>query len=83
MAERFASKENPLKTAPFDARFPNQNQARHCWQNYIDFHRCRKVKGEDYDPCMYFHRVYKSMCPNAWVEKWDEQREEGRFPGKI
>ena len=23
------------------------------------------------------------MCPNEWVEKWDTQREEGRFPGKI
>jgi cytochrome c oxidase subunit 6b len=70
-------------TAPFDARFPNQNQTRNCWQNYMDFHRCQKVKGEDYEPCLYFQRVYHSMCPSAWIEKWDEQREEGRFPGKI
>ncbi|XP_014672562.1 PREDICTED: cytochrome c oxidase subunit 6B1-like [Priapulus caudatus] len=72
-----------LKTAPFDARFPNQNQTRNCWQNYVDFHRCVKAKGDDYEPCQYFKRVYRSLCPNAWVDKWDEQREEGSFTGKI
>ena len=25
-------------------RFPNQNQTRNCWQNYVDFHRCQKLK---------------------------------------
>jgi hypothetical protein len=28
----------------FDARFPNCNQTRHCWQSYVDFHRCIKLK---------------------------------------
>ncbi|XP_076326437.1 cytochrome c oxidase subunit 6B isoform X2 [Tachypleus tridentatus] len=72
-----------LSTAPFDARFPNQNQTRNCWQNFVDFYRCRKVKGDDYEPCNYFKKVYQSLCPNSWVEKWQEQIEEGRFPGKI
>ena len=37
--------ETPLKqTIPFDPRFPNQNQTRNCWQNYVDFHRCQKLK---------------------------------------
>ena len=37
--------EDPLKqTIPFDPRFPNQNQTRNCWQNYVDFHRCQKLK---------------------------------------
>ena len=37
--------ENPLKqTIPFDPRFPNMNQTRNCWQNYVDFHRCQKLK---------------------------------------
>jgi len=39
--------------------------------------------GEDFAPCNYFQKVYKSMCPNAWVEKWDDQRESGTFPGRI
>ncbi|XP_077864101.1 cytochrome c oxidase subunit 6B1-like [Saccoglossus kowalevskii] len=71
------------KTAPFDARFPNQNQTKNCWQNYVDFYRCQKVKGEDYEPCTYFKKVYRSLCPNKWVESWDEQREAGTFAGKI
>ncbi|KAK7112202.1 cytochrome c oxidase subunit 6B1-like [Littorina saxatilis] len=75
--------EYEVKTAPFDARFPNQNQTRNCWQNFVDFHRCKKIKGDDYEPCEYFKRVYRSLCPNAWVEKWDEQIEGGVFPGKI
>ena len=56
---------------------------RYCWQSYIDFHRCQKIKGEDFAPCEYFKKVYTSMCPIAWVEKWDEQREQGNFPGRI
>lgn len=72
-----------LKTAPFDPRFPNTNQTRYCYQSYLDFHRCQKARGTDYEPCQYFYRVYNSMCPNSWIEKWDEQREEGTFPGNI
>lgn len=75
-------KEN-LDTAPFDPRFPNQNQTKYCYQSYLDFHRCQKVKGSNYDACNYFQRVYKSLCPNAWVEKWDSLRDEGAFPGKV
>ncbi|PIK45450.1 putative cytochrome c oxidase subunit 6B1 [Apostichopus japonicus] len=71
------------KTAPFDARFPNQNQTKNCWQNYVDFHKCQKSKGEDYEPCEWFRRVYKSMCPIKWVETWDSQVEEGSFPSRI
>ncbi|CAD5119696.1 DgyrCDS8288 [Dimorphilus gyrociliatus] len=72
-----------IKTAPFDARFPNQNQTKNCWQNYVDYHRCHKIKGEDYEPCEYFKRVYQSLCPNEWTAKWDEQRDNGSFPAKI
>ena len=62
-----ASKEIKLETAPFDARFPNVNQTRHCWQNYVDFHKCVKVKGEGAPVCDYFQKVYRSMCPVSWV----------------
>ncbi|XP_035228899.1 cytochrome c oxidase subunit 6B1-like [Stegodyphus dumicola] len=83
MSASIMSGEKQFWTAPFDPRFPNTNQTKNCWQNYLDYHRCRKAKGEDYAPCEYFKRVYNSICPNAWTDKWDEQREEGRFPGKI
>jgi hypothetical protein len=35
----------------FDARFPNQNQTKHCWQNYVDYHKCIIAKGEEFAPC--------------------------------
>ncbi|KAI2648763.1 Cytochrome c oxidase subunit 6B1 [Labeo rohita] len=36
MAEDIQQKLEKYRTAPFDARFPNQNQTRNCWQNYLD-----------------------------------------------
>ena len=39
----------------FDARFPNQNQTKHCWQNYVDYHKCILAKGEDFKPCRQVH----------------------------
>nr|KAI8766401.1 cytochrome c oxidase subunit 6B-like [Biomphalaria glabrata] len=68
---------------PFDARFPNQNQTRNCWQNYVDYYRCQKLKGEDYAPCEYFKKVFTQLCPGFWVEQWDDQRANGAFAGKI
>ncbi|XP_067911782.1 cytochrome c oxidase subunit 6B1 [Heterodontus francisci] len=86
MAEDIQAKLKNYKTAPFDARFPNQNQTRNCFQNYLDFQRCTKVltaKGADTTPCEWFRRVYKSLCPISWINKWNDQLEEGTFPGKI
>ncbi|XP_026461616.1 cytochrome c oxidase subunit 6B2-like [Ctenocephalides felis] len=76
-------KPEDLKTAPFDPRFPNQNQTKYCYQSFLDFHRCKKVRGDGYAPCDYFKNVFTSICPMEWVENWNTQIEEGRFPGKI
>ncbi|KIN02509.1 hypothetical protein OIDMADRAFT_52347 [Oidiodendron maius Zn] len=67
----------------FDARFPNQNQTKHCWQNYVDYHKCILAKGEDFAPCRQFFLAYKSLCPSSWCERWDEQRENGTFPARL
>ncbi|KAI9865586.1 MAG: Cytochrome c oxidase subunit 6B [Vezdaea acicularis] len=70
----------------FDARFPNQNQTKHCWQNYVDYHKCIIAKGEDFPPCRQgakFFLAYQSLCPGAWKERWDDQRENGNFPVKL
>ncbi|KYQ47649.1 Cytochrome c oxidase subunit 6B2 [Trachymyrmex zeteki] len=75
--------ETKWQTAPYDPRFPNQNQTRYCYQSYIDFHRCKKKHNENYEACQYFKRVFKSMCPNTWVEKWDGQVEAGTFAGRV
>ena len=44
MAEDIRTKIKSYQTAPFDSRFPNQNQTRNCWQSYLDF---PTVKGSD------------------------------------
>ncbi|KZP27304.1 cytochrome c oxidase subunit VIb [Athelia psychrophila] len=75
-----------LQTAGFDARFPNTNQTRHCFQNYTDYFKCIAAKGDDYAPCKQFKRAYNSLCPSAYlllIEKWDDQRENGTFPANL
>eukprot|EP00178_Gracilaria_changii_P005224 TRINITY_DN18531_c0_g1_i1.p2 TRINITY_DN18531_c0_g1~~TRINITY_DN18531_c0_g1_i1.p2 ORF type:complete len:106 (-),score=12.90 TRINITY_DN18531_c0_g1_i1:32-349(-) len=79
----FGDRMEGVFSVPYDPRFPNQNQTRNCYQNYLDYHRCQKAKGEDYQPCEWFKKVYTHLCPSAWHEKWDTQREEGVFPGNI
>ncbi|KAI9004929.1 kinase-like domain-containing protein [Hyaloraphidium curvatum] len=51
-------------------------------ENFVDFHRCAKAKGDDFPPCLAFKKAYLSLCPSAWVEKWTEQLENGTFPAK-
>jgi len=77
------AEESPLKTAQADPRFPNQNQTKHCWQNYVDYHRCVNAKGEDFAPCKVFFSTFSSLCPTGWVQKWDEQRENGIFAANL
>merc|ERR1711994_1109239 len=76
-------KDSQLQTAPYDSRFPNTNQARNCWQNYVDYHRCINKKGEDFEPCQFFFKNFNTLCPFEWVEKWDDQRDNGSFPTKL
>lgn len=70
-------------TVGFDPRFPNQNQTKHCWQNYVDYFKCINAKGEEFEPCKVFWRSYNSLCPQDWIEKWDGQREKGNFAGDL
>ena len=48
-SERRMAEEKKMETIPFDPRFPNQNQTRNCWQNYVDFHRCQKIKVDGWE----------------------------------
>lgn len=50
------------------------NQTKHCWQNYVDYHKCILAKGEDFAPCRQFWLAYRSLCPGGWYQRWDEQR---------
>ncbi|XP_022997269.1 cytochrome c oxidase subunit 6b-1-like isoform X1 [Cucurbita maxima] len=75
--------EIKLETAPADFRFPTTNQTRHCFTRYIEYHRCTQAKGEGAPECDKFAKYYRSLCPSEWVEKWNEQRENGCFPGPL
>ncbi|KAL4589960.1 hypothetical protein LXL04_002873 [Taraxacum kok-saghyz] len=72
-----------LKTAPGDYRFPTTNQSRHCFTRYIEFHRCVAAKGDGAGECEKFAKYYRSLCPAEWVDRWNEQRENGVFPGPL
>lgn len=81
-----ASEEAPevkLETAPADFRFPTTNQTRHCFTRYVEYHRCVAAKGEDAPECDKFAKYYRSLCPGEWIDRWNEQRENGSFPGPL
>ncbi|KAG8493592.1 hypothetical protein CXB51_010972 [Gossypium anomalum] len=72
--------EIKLETAPADFRFPTTNQTRHCFTRYIEYHRCVAAKGEDASECDKFAKYYRALCPGEWIDRWNEQRENGTFP---
>merc|ERR1712014_87581 len=82
-SDRPERRNKDMKSVPFDPRFQNTNQARNCWQNYVDYHRCTNLKGEDFEPCQFFFKNFMTLCPADWVEKWDDQRDAGSFPTKL
>ncbi|ONK64350.1 uncharacterized protein A4U43_C07F24900 [Asparagus officinalis] len=81
-----ATEEQPeikIETAPADFRFPTTNQTRHCFTRYVEYHKCIAAKGEDAPECNKFAKYYRSLCPGEWVDRWNEQRENGTFPGPL
>ncbi|KAG9144280.1 hypothetical protein Leryth_016936 [Lithospermum erythrorhizon] len=72
-----------IETAPADFRFPTTNQTRHCFTRYIEYHRCVAAKGDDAPECDKFAKYYRALCPGEWVDRWNEQRENGTFPGPL
>lgn len=83
MSDSEASSKYVLQTYEFNAKFPNTNQTRNCFQNYVDYFKCVAAKGEDFQPCKQFQRTYNSACPNEWINRFDEQREAGTFPASL
>ncbi|KJE95299.1 cytochrome c oxidase polypeptide vib [Capsaspora owczarzaki ATCC 30864] len=75
--------EIKIETIGYDARFPNQNQTKNCWQNFVDYQKCIKAKGEDYAPCKAFKKNYTILCPTAWISAWNDQLEAGTYPGRF
>ncbi|KAJ0085455.1 hypothetical protein Patl1_08568 [Pistacia atlantica] len=77
------AQEIKLETAPADFRFPTTNQTRHCFTRYIEYHRCVAAKGEGAPECDKFAKYYRALCPGEWIDRWNEQRENGTFPGPL
>ncbi|PWA77081.1 cytochrome c oxidase, subunit VIb [Artemisia annua] len=75
--------EIKLETAPGDYRFPTTNQSRHCFTRYVEYHRCVAAMGDGAAECDKFAKYYCSLCPGEWVDRWNEQRENGTFPGPL
>ncbi|KAI4307424.1 hypothetical protein L6164_030615 [Bauhinia variegata] len=85
-SDQEAAEETPeikLETAPADFRFPTTNQTRHCFTRYVEYHRCIAAKGEGAPECEKFAKYYRALCPGEWIERWNEQRENGTFPGPL
>lgn len=46
---------------------------------YTDFYRCERILGTGSNACTWFKQVFTSICPNNWIERWDNLRAEGKF----
>mmetsp|Transcript_22812 Transcript_22812/g.49781 ORF Transcript_22812/g.49781 Transcript_22812/m.49781 type:complete len:114 (-) Transcript_22812:24-365(-) len=66
-------------TTTRDERFPSCNQALHCWNRYNEWVLCTQQSSEK--KCEPMLQLAYSVCPELWMEKWDEEREEGSFCG--
>jgi cytochrome c oxidase subunit 6b len=69
------------RTTPRDNRFSGaQNQANHCWNRYNEWLVCLKST-KDEEGCKNMRYLALKICPSIWTDKWDEERDEGRYPG--
>jgi cytochrome c oxidase subunit 6b len=68
-------------TTPDRVHFPATNQSHFCWQKYNEFVLCVKKNSGDDSACVAQKQAYASICPEDWVESWNEQRSAGTFLG--
>jgi len=95
-----AQKFSPV--VAYDKRFPNTNQTKNCWINYVNYYKLQpqvQAEQEAYDNALEsgqpidlskfpnvvklvsYKNIFKRMCSSSMLEQWDEQRENGVFPG--
>ena len=68
-------------STPYDPRYPGTNKAAWCERSFYDYHNCRKIRGESYEPCNFFKIAYQDICPNDWVDRWEDQVRRKVFDG--
>jgi len=77
-----------LGTVGYNPKFPTQNQTKHCWAAFVEYQRCNqkatRTKNEELEEavCSKFKRTYKSLCPNKWVDLWNQELQDGSFAGQ-
>lgn len=76
-------KESDIKTIQPNSKFPFQNQTKFCMQSYVDYYRCINIKGEEFEPCKQFRDIFNTICPNDWIQNWDDQRSTNTFPYSL
>ncbi|KAI5712484.1 cytochrome c oxidase subunit 6B [Diaphorina citri] len=72
-----------LSTCLPDPRFQQVNITNWCWTMFVDHKRCSNLLGEGRADCAIFKKCYESICPNAWVEQWEDQIENNIFPRDL
>ncbi|CAH1990484.1 unnamed protein product [Acanthoscelides obtectus] len=69
-----------ISTVPQDARHHNCNATAWCFSAYVDHKKCNRLLGEGNPSCEQFAKVFRAICPNEWVKRWDNQIVAGTFP---
>ncbi|XP_010501741.1 PREDICTED: putative cytochrome c oxidase subunit 6b-like [Camelina sativa] len=62
------------KDSEADERSPVTNETRHCFNRYMQYHKCIEKNGRDANDCNNLRDYVRSMCPKELVETWEEQR---------
>ncbi|KAJ8932642.1 hypothetical protein NQ318_015993, partial [Aromia moschata] len=74
------NEEPKLETIPPDPRHYNQNVTQWCFSSFVDYHKCIRLLGKKNPGCEQFAKIYKAICPNSWISRWEEQIDVGTFP---
>ena len=72
-----------FETVANDPRFPNCDQSYRCWQKYVDFHKCKQVLNDKHPACQTFLKAYQTICPDGWIERWDDNLQNGILPFNL
>ena len=48
---------------------------------YNEWVFCLKQTSGDEEACKKKRWLANNICPNEWMERWDDEREEGKFAG--
>ncbi|XP_019870363.1 uncharacterized protein LOC109598901 [Aethina tumida] len=77
------SDDEVVKTVAPDARYHNCNVTNWCYASFVDYQKCKILLGDVNPSCDEFKKIFQSICPNAWIQKWEEQIDNGTFAAPL